>query len=149
MFKKRRINHSRGTVNMHVKSDGTMIYEDVIDLTKPDKIAEEEEESVTKEKMEKAEKVLEVLNEEAVKENIPLIPEKRTSVEPSTQEVIATARKVTEDLDWLRQESMKESLERKLEGTSDPYQERDRRILGRERKKEKSRFIKMRSILKR
>jgi len=40
--------------------------------------------------------------------------------------VIATAKKVTEDLKWLRQESLKESLERKLEGTYDPYQEREK-----------------------
>jgi len=40
--------------------------------------------------------------------------------------VIANTRKVTEDLDWIRQESMKENLERKLEGTYDPYQEREK-----------------------
>ena len=35
------------------------------------------------------------------------MPEKRAFSEPNTEEVIANARKVTENLDWLRQESMK------------------------------------------
>jgi hypothetical protein len=64
--------------------------------------------------------------------------EKRAFSEANTEEVIVNARKVTEDLDWLRQESMKESLERKLEGTSDPYQER-KKDFGKKKEKGKHR----------
>jgi len=146
LFKKRRIDYSRGTVNIHVKGDGTVIYENVIDLTELDKKAEEEEkglkenlsdtekgnandelkneESILEQEMEKREEILKILNEEALREKYLLMPEKRSFSEPNTEEVIAAAKKVTEDLDWLRQELTKMDLERKLEGTSDPYRER-------------------------
>ena len=89
MFKKRRINHSRGTVNIHVKSDGTVVYENVIDLTELDKKAEEEEKglkenlsdtekenandelknegSILEQEIKKREKILKILNEEALR----------------------------------------------------------------------------------
>ena len=91
--------------------------------------------------------VLRPLQEEAEREKYPLMPEKRLFSEPNTEVVIANARKVTEDLDWLRRESMKESLDRKLEGTYDPYQEKDRRILGRKRKETISKISKVRKFL--
>ena len=75
--------------------------------------------------MEKREKILKILNEEALREKYPLMPEKRSFSEPNTEEVIAADNKVTEDLDWPRQELTKMDLERKLEGTSDPYRERE------------------------
>jgi len=168
LFKKRRINHSRGTVNIHVKSDGTVIYENVIDLTELDKKAEEEEkglkenlsdterenandelkneESILEQEMEKREEILKILNEEALREKYPLMPEKRSFSEPNTEEVIAAAKKVTEDLDWLRQELTKMDLERKLEGTSDPYRERDRRILERKRRETKPKMVNLRKF---
>jgi len=168
LFKKRRIDHSRGTVNIHVKGDGTVIYENVIDLTELDKKAEEEEkrlkenlsdterenandelkeneESVSKEEMEKREGMLKALNEEALREKYPLMPEKRAFSKPNTEVVIANARKVTEDLDWLRQELTKMDLERKLEGTYDPYLERDRRE--RKRKETTSKMSNVRKLL--
>jgi hypothetical protein len=59
--------------------------------------------------------------------------------------VIATAKKVTEDLKWLRQESLKKNLERKLEGTYDSHQERDRRE--RKSKETTSKMVNLRKIL--
>jgi len=96
-------------------------------------------ESVSNEEMEKREEITKTLNEEALREKYPLIPEKRTFGEPNTEVVIATAKKVTEDLGWIRQESMKESLERKLEGTYDPYQQRKKDF---EKKKEEGKHQK-------
>ena len=160
MFKKVKIKHTRGVVDLRVSSGepgDRVSYENVIDLRELDKKVEEEEkkskenlsdtkkedsngelkeneESVLEEEMEKREEILKALNEEALREKNPLMPEKRSFNEQNTEEVIATAKKVTEDLDWLRQESTKESLERKLEGTYDPNQEK-KRILERKRKK--------------
>ena len=109
MFKKRRINHSRGTVNIHVKSDGTVVYENVIDLTELDKKAEEEEKGL-KENLSDTEKenandelkneesileILKILNEEALREKYPLMPEKRSFSEPNTEEVIAAAKNLS------------------------------------------------------
>ncbi len=156
MFKKVKIKHTRGVVDLRVSSGelwDRVSYENVIDLRELDREEEEEEkkskenlsdtkkedvndelkeneESILEEEMEKRERILKALNEAALREKYPLIPEKRAFGEPDTEEIIANAKKVTEDLDWLRQESMKESLERKLEGTYDLIR---REIEGKER----------------
>lgn len=111
-----------------VEEEEKKTKENLADTKKEDANNElkESEESVSNEEMEKREEIIKTLNEEALREKYPLIPEKRTFGEPNTEVVIATAKKVTEDLGWIRQESMKESLERKLEGTSDHYQEREK-----------------------
>ena len=130
MFKKRRINHTHGAVNIYEKSDGTVVYENI--ELKTDTISEEE--------MEKRERVLKKLNEVALREKYPLIPEKRVKEETKrnyNKEVVVD--KPIEDSDWIRQELMKMDLERKLEGTFDTYQERNRIILKKKSQEEAER----------
>ena len=130
MFKKRRINHIHGAVNIYEKSDGTVVYENI--KLKTDTISEEE--------MEKRERVLKKLNEVALREKYPLIPEKRVKEETKrnyNREVVVD--KPIEDSDWIRQELMKMDLERKLEGTFDTYQERNRIILKKKSQEEAER----------
>jgi len=43
----------------------------------------------------------------------------------STQEVVDNAKRVQDGLDWSRQELLKTELDRKVDGTYDPYEERD------------------------
>jgi len=130
LFKKRRINHIHGAVNIYEKRDGTVVYENI--KLKTDTISEEE--------MEKRERVLKKLNEVALREKYPLIPEKRVKEETKrnyNREVVVD--KPIEDSDWIRQELMKMDLERKLEGTFDTYQERNRIILKKKSQEEAER----------
>ena len=90
--------------------------------------------------MEKRERVLKKLNEVALREKYPLIPEKRVKEETKrnyNKEVVVD--KPIEDSDWIRQELMKMDLERKLEGTFDTYQERNRIILKKKSQEEAER----------
>ena len=96
MFKKKRINHTHGAVNIYERSDGTVVYENI----------ELKSEAISEQEMEKRERILKKLNEVALREKYPLIPEKRCY----NGNVIVD--KPIEDPDWIRQELMKMNLER-------------------------------------